>query len=326
MKNKILARIGAGLIVLAAAGLIPLPAFPQNSPIGYKKDILISPQSEQNQLFTWGGTVNIEGKIRKDVLAVGSEVTISGEVGDSFVGVGARVTLKPTAVIRKDLLILGGTLVREEGSVVQGDTVYFKSEELRERFLQGGVGGLLGAAYLPIVLIIKIVSLALWAVLAVIVAGLFPGNVTRAAGEMRRSFGPVLLTGLVASAAFLFLMVFAAVLSVILIGIPVLIALSFAGILIKVFGRVVVFFVAGRLTAGAFRRTSVSPIGGALLGLAVVGLLRFIPILGGALSFLLNLLAWGIALRTKFGTTDNWFRKTAAPASQAPMPPGTPKP
>lgn len=326
MKNKILARIGAGLIVLSAASLIPLPAFPQNSAIGYKKDILISPQSEQNQLFTWGGTVNIEGKVRKDVLAVGSEVTISGEVGDSFVGVGARVTLKPTAVIRKDLLILGGTLVREEGSVVQGDTVYFKSEELRERFLQGGVGGLLGAAYLPIVLIIKIVSLALWAVLAVIVAGLFPGNVARAAGEMRRSFGPVLLTGLVASAAFLFLMVFAAVLSVILIGIPVLIALSFAGILIKVFGRVVVFFVAGRLTAGAFRRTSVSPIGGALLGLAVVGLLRFIPILGGALSFLLNLLAWGIALRTKFGTTDNWFRKTAAPASQAPMPPGTPKP
>lgn len=322
MKNKILARIGAGLIVLAAAGLIPLPAFPQNSPIGYKKDILISPQSEQNQLFTWGGTVNIEGKVRKDVLAVGSEVTISGEVGDSFVGVGARVTLKPTAVIRKDLLILGGTLVREEGSVVQGDTVYFKSEELRERFLQGGVGGLLGAAYLPIVLIIKIISLALWAVLAVIVAGLFPGNVTRAAGEMRRSLGPVLLTGLVASAAFLFLMVFAAVLSVILIGIPVLIALSFAGILIKVFGRVVVFFVAGRLTAGAFRRTSVSPIGGALLGLAVVGVLRFIPLVGGALSFFLSLLAWGIALRTKFGTTDNWFRKTAAPAPQAPLPPG----
>ncbi len=220
MKNKILARIGAGLIVLAAAGLIPLPAFPQNSPIGYKKDILISPQSEQNQLFTWGGTVNIEGKVRKDVLAVGSEVTISGEVGDSFVGVGARVTLKPTAVIRKDLLILGGTLVREEGSVVQGDTVYFKSEELRERFLQGGVGGLLGAAYLPIVLIIKIISLA--------PLGRPRGHrrrsVPRKRDPGRRRNAPLPRNGPLNRPRrlrrVLFLMVFAAVLSVILIRSP----------------------------------------------------------------------------------------------------------
>ncbi|MCX6567065.1 MAG: hypothetical protein NTW38_11720 [Candidatus Aminicenantes bacterium] len=317
MKNKTLIWLGSGLVVLLAAGLVPLLAAQHGAEVGYKKDIRIGPQSEQAQLVAWGGTVNIEGKIRKDVLVVGSEVTISGEIGDSFVGIGARVLLKPTAVIHKDLVILGGTLVREDGSVVKGDTVYFKSDEIRQRFLKGGFRGLFGAAFLPFILIIKFVSLLIWAVFVVIVAGLFPKNVTRAAGEMRRSLGPVLLTGFVAAAAFTFLMVFAAVLSIILIGIPILIALSFAAIVIKVFGRVVVYYVAGQITAKAFNRTSISPIGGAMLGLAVVGFIGFIPIIGGLFSFFLSLLAWGIALRTKFGLTENWFRK----ASQSPVPP-----
>lgn len=326
MKNKTLIWLGSGLLVLLAAGLAPLPAAQQGAEVGYKKDIHIGPQSEQAQLIAWGGTVNIEGKIRKDVLVVGSEVTISGEIGDSFVGIGARVLLKPTAVIHKDLVILGGSLVREDGSVVKGDTVYFKSDEIRRGFLKGGFGGLFGAAFLPFILIIKFISLLLWAVLAVVVAGLFPKNVTLAADEMRRSLGPVLLTGFVAAASFTFLMLFAAILSIILIGIPILIALSFAAVIIKVFGRVVVYYVAGQITAKAFHKTSISPLGGAMLGLAVVGIIKFIPIIGGLFSFFLSLLAWGIALRTKLGLTENWFRK-ASPGSipPAPVPPQTPQ-
>jgi hypothetical protein len=316
MKNKTLIWLGSGLLVLLAAGLVPLLAAQQGAEVGYKKDIHIGPQSEQAQLVAWGGTVNIEGKIRKDVLVVGSEVTISGEVGDSFVGIGARVLLKPTAVIHKDLVILGGTLVREDGSTVKGDTVYFKSDEIRQRFLRGGFRGLFGAAFLPFILIIKFVSLLVWAVLVAIVAGLFPKNVTLAAGEMRRSLGPVLLTGLIAVAAFTFLIIFAAVLSIILIGIPILIALSFAAIIIKIFGRVVVYYVAGQMTAKVFNRTSISPMAGSMLGLVVVGIIGFIPIIGGLFSFFLSLLAWGITLRTKFGFTENWFKKT--PPAQVP--------
>ena len=326
MKNKTLVWIGSGFLVLLAAGLVPLLAAQHGSEVGYKRDVHVGPQSEQDQLVAWGGTVNIEGKIRKDVLVVGSEVTISGEIGDSFVGFGAKVTLKPTAVVAKDLVVLGGTLVREDGSVVRGDTVYFKSDEIRQRFLRGGFRGLFGAAFLPFILILKFVSLLVWAVLVAIVAGLFPKNVTLAAGELRRSVGPVLLTGIVAVAAFTFLMVFAAVLSIILIGIPILIALAFAAVVIKVFGRVVVFYVAGQITAKTFNRTSITPMAGAMLGLAVVGIIGFIPFIGGLFSFFLSLLAWGIALRTKFGLTENWFRKAPqASVPPAPVPPRNPQ-
>jgi len=298
----------AGILFLVLATV--LLAGQKETKLGYKKDIVIAAGNEQDQLVAWGGTVNIEGKIRKDVLVVGSEVTISGEIGDSFVGIGARVLLKPTAVVRKDLVVLGGTLVREEGSQVKGDTVYFKSEDLHAKFLKGGIGGIFGAGFLPFLLIIKIVSLFIWAIMVVIVAGIFPKNVTFAAAEARRSLGPVLLTGLVAAAAFTFLMLFAAVLSIILIGIPLLIALAFAAIVIKTFGRVVVFYAAGQITARMFNTSSISPLAGSMLGLAVVSFIGFIPVFGALFSFFLSLVAWGIALRTKFGMTENWFRKT----------------
>jgi cytoskeletal protein CcmA (bactofilin family) len=302
------------LLVLLAAGAGTLLASQSETKIGYKKDIVIASGSEQEQLVAWGGTVNIEGTVRRDVLVVGSEVTISGEIGDSFVAIAARVTLKPTAVVRKDLVILGGTLVREEGSRVAGDTVYFKSEDLRERFLKRGFGGLFGAGLMPFVIIIKTISLFIWAILIVVVAGFFPKNLALAADELPRSAGPVFLTGLVAAAAYTFLMVFAAILSIILIGIPLLIALGFAAIVIKTFGRVVVYYVVGRMTAKLFNKASISPMAGAFLGLAVVSFIGFIPVFGTLLSFFLSLMAWGIALRTKFGTTENWFKRAQTQA------------
>jgi hypothetical protein len=308
MKIKIL--LGSGLLaLLLAAGLVPLAGAQKDGRIGYKKDIFIDRASEQSQLVAWGGTVVIEGTIRKDVLVVGSEVTISGEIGDSFVGLGARVLLKPTAVIRGDLVILGGTLVREDGSQVKGDTVYFKSEEISAKFLKEGIRGFFSFSILPFFLILKFVSLFIWVILAVIVAGLFPKNVTLAAAELRRSAAPILGIGLIASIAFSFLVLFSAVLSIILIGIPILMALTLAGIIIKVFGRVVCLFVLGESLAKAFHKPAISPIAGAMLGLLAVGFIGCVPIVGFFFSIGLSLLGWGIALRTKFGTTENWFRR-----------------
>jgi hypothetical protein len=51
-----------------------------------------------------------------------------------------------------------------------------------------------------------------------------------------------------------------------------------------------------------------------MLGLITVGVIGFIPIIGFLFSLFLSLFGWGVALRTKFGTTGNWFRR--APASK----------
>ncbi|MHB8053759.1 MAG: hypothetical protein ACYDH3_00690 [Candidatus Aminicenantales bacterium] len=325
-KNKPLILIGLAVLVLLTAGLVPVLAGTQDTGKGRGRDIHIGPEAEQQQLVAWGGTVTIEGKIRKDVLIAGGNVTISGEIGDTFIGIGTHLILKPTAVIRKDLVLFGGTLEREDGSTVKGDTVFFKAKGLKLDSPVGGFRSFFGFSLLPVILIVKIVSLFLWILFVAVVIGLFPKNVTLAAGELRRSLGPVILTGIIAAAAFTFLMIFAALLSIILIGLPILIGLAFAAIAIKVFGRVVVYYVAGQITAEAFHKSGYSPMAGAMIGLAVVSFIGFIPVLGGLFSFFLSLLAWGIALRTKFGTTGNWFRKTP-PVSSAPTPaPPAPQP
>jgi len=309
MKTKTILWTGTIAIILLVAGLVPLFGAQKDGRISYKKDIFIGREDEQKQLVAWGGTVVIEGKIRKDVLVVGGEVTISGEIGDSFVGLGGHVLLKPTAVVHGDLVILGGTLVREEGSRVNGDTVYFKSEDISSKFFKDGFKGILSFSFVPFFLILKFVSLFIWAFLAVIVAALFPKNIVSAAATLRRSVWPTFGIGFISTVAFTFLVVFSTVLCLILIGIPILLALAVAGLVIKIFGRVVLFFVIGESLSRAFHKPTISALGGAMLGLLVVGFIGFIPIFGFLISFVLSLLGWGIALRTKFGTTENWFRR-----------------
>jgi len=308
-RNKLPLLTGSTLVVLLAAGLFPVLAAAQDTGQGHGKVIYVGPDAVQKQLLAWGGTVTVEGKIRQDVLIVGGEITISGEIGDSLVAVGSHVVLKSTAVVEKDLVLFGGTLEKEPGTTVKGDTVYFKAGGFRLNSLQGSFSRLFGISLLPFIIAVKIISFFIWILFVVVVVSAFPKNVTLAAGELRRSLGPVILTGIVALVAYTFLMVFAALLSIILIGIPILIALGFAAIAIKVFGRVVVYYVAGQITAGLFQKSGYSPMAGALIGLLVVSFIGFIPGLGGLFSFFLSLLAWGIALRTKFGTRENWFQK-----------------
>jgi hypothetical protein len=111
------------------------------------------------------------------------------------------------------------------------------------------------------------------------------------------------------------------VLCLILIGIPIVLSLVVVGLVIKVFGRVVLLFIFGESLAAAFNKHQISPIAAVLLGLLVVGFIGFIPILGFFFSFLMGIVGWGIALRTKFGTVDNWFRRGPRPVVPAPPAP-----
>ncbi|MCU0244681.1 MAG: hypothetical protein MUE80_08105, partial [Acidobacteria bacterium] len=82
---------------------------------------------------------------------------------------------------------------------------------------------------------------------------LFPKPLAYAAGEVRKHFWPVLGTGLVAIMVFTTLVIFAALLSFILIGIPLALALGAAGFAVKVFGRLAVFYFLGAAVLGGNR-------------------------------------------------------------------------
>lgn len=309
MMRKNLALALFGLFILA-----PLAVPPQASAdVGIRKDIHVAPGETQDKIFSLGGHILIEGTVRDDVMVIGGSITISGEAMQSVVGIGSRIIVKSTAVIGKDLAALGGTLEKEPGCTVGGDTLYFQTAEIGDKIFKDGLlSGVFSVSLIPIIVAIKLVIIFLWLIAAFLGAALFPKPLAFASGEVRKSFWPAFGIGLLAIIAFSGLVLFAALLSIVLIGIPILLALVAAGFIIKVFGRLVVFYFLGDSLLRALGSRKISALGAVLAGLFLFSFIGFIPVIGFLFGLVMNAVGWGIALRTKFGTRENWFQKKPA--------------
>jgi len=309
MMKKCLTLALFGLFVLA-----PLAAPPEAAAeVGIQKDIHVAAGETQDKIFSLGGHILIEGTVRDDVMVVGGSITISGEAKQSVVGIGSRIIVKSTAVIGKDLAALGGTLEKEPGCTVGGDTIYLQTAEIGDKVFKDGLfSGVFSMSLIPIIVAIKLVIIFLWLIAAFLGAALFPKQLAFASGEVRKSFWPAFGIGVLATIAFAGLVLFAALLSIILIGIPILIAIAVAGFIIKVFGRLVIFYFLGESLLRAFGSRNVSGLGAVLAGLFLFSFIGFIPVVGFLFGLVMNAAGWGIALRTKFGTRENWFHKKPA--------------
>ena len=313
-----LKRTSPLLAVLVFLAGLAAPLAAQHE-ISVKRDIFVAAGETQDNIIGLGGNIIVEGRVRQSVVNLGGTITVTGEVGEAVVGIGSHIILKPTAVVRGDVVALGGVLEKEPGCTISGDTVYFKSSELGSRFFRQGLKGIFAFPLFPLLLVIKLIGIFLWFIAALVVAALFPRPVVRAASVLKSSFWPVFGTGILAIVIFTGLAIFTALLCFILIGIPLAIALFWAGLIVKVFGRVVLFYVLGESLLKAFGARNIRVVGASLMGLLIVSFVGFIPFLGFLFTLVLSILGWGIVVRTKFGTTDHWLgRKHQPPAPVAP--------
>ena len=300
MKNKILFPI---LVLSIAAGVLPL----QGQGFIIQKNVFVAEDEVQENILSFGGVVEIKGKVEENVFVFGGSIIVEGEVGDSVVGFGSKITLKSTARIDGDVISLGGILNKEPGFFLKGDTVSFNfdtPEDMR-RFFKDGLFG----SFMPLLLIIKLLSLFIWFILAVALAALLPRQITYASGQIRKSFWPVCGIGILSMIVFTGLIIFSVFLSFILIGIPVLITLILVAGAIKIFSRVVLFYFFGEILTKALGTKKPSILLAVIVGFLFLSLIGFIPIFGALFAFVLSIIGWGVVIRTKFGTTENWFRK-----------------
>lgn len=295
------------LTLIALASVAPLNA--QDS-FTIQKDVTVAAGEVQDNVIAIGGNIIVEGRVIESVVAIGGTIVVSGEVGEAVVGIGSCVTLKSSAVIKGDVVSIGGSLNKEPGCIIRGDTIYFLPSEIGGRLFKRGLfKGIFALPLFPIFFIIKLIGAFLMLLVTLVIAGLFPRQIVRASGEVRKSFWPIFGTGVLGIIIFAGAVIFSALLCFILIGIPILIALIWAGIAIKLFGRVVLFFFFGESLLKAFGAKNTSAIGASLAGLVLVSLIDFIPFIGFLFSLVLNIVGWGVVVRTKFGTTENWFQK-----------------
>jgi len=304
LKNKACILL---ILIFLLSGLVPL----RGQGFVLKKDIYIAEDEVLDNVMSFGGDILVKGKINENVIAFGGTITIEGEVGEVVLGFGSEITLKSSAVIKGDVVALGGELDRESGAVIRGDTIYFNTSEDIAKFLKEGLGSIVGISLIPLLLIINLITLFIWFILAVIFAAAFPRQICFASSQIRKSFWPIFGTGLLSLIVFSALVILSVFLCFVLIGIPVLISLIVIGIIVKIFGRVILFHFFGESLARAFGSKQPSILLSMSLGFLLVGLISLIPILGFLFSFVLSIIGWGVVIRTRFGTVENWFRKNS---------------
>ena len=286
-------------------GLIPL----QGQGFIFKKDIVVEEGETQDNIISWGGEIRIEGTVTDSVINFGGTIIIEGEVEKTVVGFGSDIILKSTAKIQGDVLSLGGTLDKDPGAIIEGDTIYFSTSDEVSKFLKEGFAGVLGFSLLPLLIIFKLITLVIWFILAIILVAIFSKQISFASNQIRTSFWPIFGTGILSIIIFTGLIIFSVFLCFILIGIPILLALAAIGIVIKIFGRVVIFYFLGVWIFKAFGGKQASGLLAVILGILLFGLLGFIPVIGSLLSFILSIIGWGVVIRTKFGSVENWFKR-----------------
>jgi len=273
----------------------------------FKEEIIVSPGETQKNILAFGSRVVVEGKVEESVVVFGGEITVSGEVGRSVVGLGSKVAIRSTAIIREDLVVLGGTLVKEPGCTIGQDTVFIPTGgKFASEIFRKGIFFQLGTLFLAF----KLIALFFGILLTIFVAGIFPRQIYFAAGKIRTDFWPILGTGFLTMIIYAGLILLSALLLLVIIGIPIFFMAILAGLVLKVFGGTVFsyFFGESFLRAVGVKRMP-HLIWTAVIGLVIVTFISLIPVLGFIFSLVVSLVGWGVALRTRFGTLDNWFAR-----------------
>lgn len=276
-------------------------------PDRFHREIVVAAGETENNILAFDSRVLVEGRVKESVVVFGGEIVVNGEVGGSVVGLGSRVVIKPTAVVNQDVVVLGGALEKQPGCLVKGDTVFFPSgSKLTGEFFKKGIFFPLGTLFLAL----KLISLFFGLLLTLFVAGLFPRQVNLAASKIQSDFWPVLGLGLAAMVTYVGLIVLSAILMFILIGIPLFFVLLSLGLIIKIFGGTAFSFFFGQSFLKALGvRKMPHIIWTSIIGLLLSFFFGLIPIVGFLFSLVVSFLVWGAALRTRFGTLDNWFKR-----------------
>jgi len=277
------------------------PVFAQDR-ASFGENIIVEKDETQDNIISFGGNVLIEGKIRESVVVFGGKLEIKGEVGDAVVGFGSKVKIYPSAKIKGDVMVLGGRLERDVGSIIEGDVVHFGNIQGLSNIFNQFFRGAFSLSFAPIMMIFKLLNIFIWFILAIILVAIFPKQISFASSQIEKKFWPVVGIGVLGILIFMGAILLSVILSFFLVGIPILFLLLLGGFIIQFFGRVVVFYFFGEKFLQAFSRKPSSQIITVIIGVIIISLIRFIPVIGLLFALCLSIMGWGVVIKTRFGT------------------------
>ena len=103
-------------------------------------------------------------------------------------------------------------------------------------------------------------------------------------------------------------------------GVPLLVLLGLAALVLKLWGTVAVCALLGRRGRARRRWRGGGPLATALYGLALLGALKFVPWVGVWAWTAATLVGVGASLQTKLGRREAWLVSSALSALRGPSP------
>ncbi|MGI6036747.1 MAG: bactofilin family protein [Limnochordia bacterium] len=237
-----------------------------------------------------GGSARVEGSVLGDVVVIGGSNMIDGPVAGDVVAVGGRVVLLSGARVDGDVTGIGG-----------GIRLYPEAR-VRGKMNDVGIGGLdlnfrrfhfawpLWTGPFQVLPLLATIALAL------IVTALFPKAMHNISYALEVQPGRCALLGFLGLAA---VMPATILLILTIIGIPLVFLLISGLFLAWVIGYLAIaLFIGSRITGEA----QVAPMAQILIGIILLNLLRYVPILGWFGGILIGIFGIGAMLNSRFGT------------------------
>ncbi len=303
---------------LALVALLPPPAHAfETKAFG---DVVVESGEVEDEVSTTFGNVTVDGIVEENIHSAKGDVVVNGEVGgDINAGIGdvevngpvggaidaglgdvvvnapvegdvdvgrGVVDLGPEAVVGGDVHYGSGE-VRGNKAAVQGAMIAGRAPHMEHEPDGFGVPGLVGWVF----------TTAAFVACSVLLAVLAPGPLLAAARRAEESPGWSLLFGVASVPA---VVVFAVVLAVSIVGIPLLLLLAPAYLAFVFFGALVAAYFVGRRVVFATGHYRGGNALAAMVGALILAAAYMIPVLGGLLLYGLALLGTGAAILVLF--------------------------
>lgn len=246
-------------------------------------------------IFKMGTDVIVPAKqVMTDAVAIDGNVTIldEGQVINDAVAIGGDIILKPNASVGGDAVAIGGQIFKEEGAIVGGSEIamFSNAKVLFDRF------GLLGTLYLTNVLF-WLISLTVVLILGIFLLLLLPDpiqTITATLGEYPFKSAMWGLIGIVA------INLFTALFSGSVFGFLLIPIVNLALVVAGMIGTIATSSWIGKKIL-PHKEAPFIPF---FLGMLILAIISFIPLVGGLIILMLNMFGFGAVLLSRVGTVQ----------------------
>ena len=256
------------------------------------KNLSVSTQdSYPDSVMSWGGTVDIDGTLKGSLILFGGRLELDGIVEEDVICVSSSIRLGEKSLIKGDLFVIGGQLDRHPQSTINREFFHFKFDLKK-----------IESALIPLfsdsqsVTFFKVIKIILWLIITLLVFALVPKKIDHAREIFETNILKMGALGILSFLTFIFLLIAFFIMSLIIIGIPLLFLLVLLYFVINIFGRTVIFYFIGIKSSELLKLKNIPPAIFIVLGVVVYSVLKFIPFVGPIILILMNLVEVGISV------------------------------